>query len=164
MKRQDVKQTLILGLGNSLLGDEGIGVHVAHEIQRHLLPGDVEVIDGGTCGLALLSVCRGRKRVIIVDAMDVAAEPGSVFRFTPDQAGFERNLPRSAHDGGCSEFLEGLERFEDHPEIVIVGVVPATLNTPSLELSPALQRQLPIIVSTVLCEASLEEQNLPDEG
>ena len=79
-----VPPILIVGVGNLLLRDEGIGVHVAHELQRRHLPTDLEVLDGGTAGMDLLHHFQGRRRVIFVDAVEADGE--GIYRRTADDA------------------------------------------------------------------------------
>ena len=80
------RSVLVLGLGNPLRGDDGIGSRVVEELIRRGLPEGVTALDGGTGGLDLLQVLEGWERVVVVDAADVGREPGQFVRFTPDQA------------------------------------------------------------------------------
>ncbi len=73
---------LVLGIGNILLRDEGVGVRVIEKLQLMDLPDGVEVVDGGTAGADLLDVIAEREKVIVIDATDVNAEPGGIVRFT----------------------------------------------------------------------------------
>ncbi|MEE9514451.1 MAG: hydrogenase maturation protease, partial [Candidatus Brocadiales bacterium] len=80
-----MKKVLILGVGNILLGDEGVGVRVVEKIRNeHTLPDDVEVMDGGTLGLTLIPYLEGREAVFIVDAVDRGGRPGELYRIDGD--------------------------------------------------------------------------------
>jgi len=81
-----VKRVLILGLGNPLLGDEGVGLRAVEELKGLELPDGVTVAEGGTTGLGLVSLMEGYQRVIVVDAADMGHPPGCVVRFTPLEA------------------------------------------------------------------------------
>ena len=75
--------TLILGIGNLLLKDEGVGVHVVQALRGRKIPDGVEVVDGGTFGLDLIDIFAGRRKVIFIDAMLSKAPPATVLRFSP---------------------------------------------------------------------------------
>ena len=96
--------TLVVGLGNPLRGDDGIGPRLASELARRQLPPGVRVIDGGSGGLDLLRLWDGWPRVVIVDAADVAQEPGRFVRFTPDEVRLLGTDDRfSLHHAGLAE-------------------------------------------------------------
>ena len=84
------KKTLVLGLGNVLMADEGIGVHVVRALEKHTLPEDVECLDGGTGGFILLEPLENAGRVLLIDAAADGNPPGTVTRTTPQ---FSRDYP-----------------------------------------------------------------------
>ncbi|MFH0990150.1 MAG: hydrogenase maturation protease [bacterium] len=145
-------RTLILGVGNLLLGDEGIGIHVARQLQSMPLPPTVEVLDGGTGGFELLDFCRNRDKIIIVDAMMADEEPGSIIRATPEELELRWHSPRSAHFGGLRELLDALKLETPVPEIIILGIVPAIIDQLTMELSPKLKTMLDQISLLVIRE------------
>jgi hydrogenase maturation protease len=122
--------TLILGLGNPLRGDDGVGPRVVEELARRDLPEGVTVLDGGTGGLDLLRVLERWKRVVIVDAADMGKEPGQYTRFTPDQvrlAGASSTF--SLHNAGLSGVLALADALDlELPEMVVFGVQPAEIG------------------------------------
>ncbi len=142
---------LILGLGNPLRGDDGIGPRVIEELNRRGLPEGVTALDGGIGGLDLLNVLEGWERVIIVDAADIGQEPGQFARFTPDQmrlAGSTDAL--SLHHAGLAEALALAQALgQPLPEITILGVQPATTEWGE-GLSPVMEAVLPTVVEAVL--------------
>ena len=75
---------LVLGIGNILLRDEGVGVRVIERMLKMRLPDNVELVDGGTAGADLLDVLAERKKVIVIDAVQADCEPGTVLKFTAD--------------------------------------------------------------------------------
>ncbi len=79
---ENKKNILILGIGNILLKDEGIGVHVVNKLKEMQLPPDVEVMDGGTLGIDLLYYIEGRKKVVVIDTVTAGEPPGTMYRFT----------------------------------------------------------------------------------
>ncbi len=148
----DDHSCLILGVGNLLLGDEGVGIHVVHRLQKMHLPPHVEVIDGGTGGFELVSLCRNKKKIIIIDAMLADTQPGSVVRATPQELQLQWKAPLSAHHAGLRELLDVLQIQTPTPVISILGIVPAVINQPSMELSPRLLSKLESILALVLKE------------
>jgi len=151
-----MKKTVVLGTGNELFRDEGVGVHAARILQAKLPPSgsDVEVIDGGTSP-DIWSLIDGADKLIIVDAVRGGCEPGTIYRFTPQQIVADRGLVTSVHQMGILENLSLMELVGGKPrETVIVGVEPAELE-PGLELSARLQERMPKIIQTVLGEIHL---------
>jgi hydrogenase maturation protease len=133
---------LVLGLGNILCRDEGVGVRVIEALQAgYELPAAVEVLDGGTSGMELLDTIAGREVLIVVDA--VAAEgaaPGEVLRLADDavQARFRTRF--SPHQQGLAEVLALLRLSDEAPrQLVLVGIVPDSLEL-GLDLTPAGER------------------------
>lgn len=145
-------RVIVLGMGNLLLQDEGVGIHVVRALQESpALPKDgLEVIDGGTSPDVLLGLS-GRK-LIIVDAVKGGGEPGSVYRFTPEQIAVEGKMATSLHQLGLMDALILREQLRDRPqEVVIIGVEPGVIDW-GLELSPAVREKLPRIVEVMLEE------------
>ncbi|MHC4196763.1 MAG: HyaD/HybD family hydrogenase maturation endopeptidase [Planctomycetota bacterium] len=132
-----MKKILILGVGNILLRDEGLGVRVVEKIiSEHSLPDDVEALDGGTLGLTLLPYMEGREAVFIVDAIDSGERPGNIFRLEGDDIDEVYNSHKlSAHQIGLREVLS-LLRFQGYlPRTVcLFGIQPQTVDI-GLELS-----------------------------
>jgi len=145
--------TLVIGLGNPLRGDDGVGVRVAQMLAEQTLPLDVEVVDGGTQGLGIVNLMEGRQRVILVDAADVGRSPGRFVRFTLDEArllGDDRQL--SVHAAGLRDALllaQSLKMLPD--EVVIFGVQPANLAWDNA-LSSQVEVILPDLVAAILAE------------
>jgi hydrogenase maturation protease len=120
---------LVLGVGNILLSDEGVGVRVVEELQKRQLHGCVEVVDGATRAMELVDIMRGRKRVIIVDALDAGAEPGAVFKFGPEQLAETRKMSVSVHDIGVHEAIFLLSLTAELPgDITFYGIQPGSLE------------------------------------
>ena len=148
-----MRHTLVLGLGNPLLGDEGIGVRVVGELRELELPDGVELADGGTSGLGLIGLMEGYQRVIIVDAADMGRPPGCVVRFTPSEAQFKtEETPLSLHQMGLVETLALAEALEVAPaEVVIIGIQPGQMEG-VVGLSPEVEGAIPQVIRMVLDE------------
>ena len=101
---------VVLGVGNLLLRDEGVGIHVVKALEGYPFPPDVEVIDGATAGCDLLPLISGAERVVMVDAMEGGEPPGAVYRLTPQD--FEQEPHEGAvslHDISIMDVLKMLE-------------------------------------------------------
>jgi len=149
------ERILIVGLGNLLLGDEGVGIHAVRELEERALPPQVDVVDGGTAGLNLLDLMQGYERVIILDAVEAGEEPGTILRFTPQDVTSEAQaLPLSLHQIEVLKVLE-LATYLGRPlpPIVIYGIQPHVTHW-STQLSPALRAGLPKLVDAVLKETA----------
>jgi hydrogenase maturation protease len=158
---------LVLGIGNILLKDEGVGVHVvqtmADQVTKGMLrlPEEVELVDGGTFGIDLLDTIAGRRKVIVVDAVQVTAaetaEPsktlaGAILRFTAADLQQRQAADLSLHQIGLFETLTMAQQLGCAVgEVVILGIVPKTLES-GLELSPEVVAAVPKVIELVLKE------------
>lgn len=115
------KKTLVLGLGNVLLGDEGVGVHVVRALERQPMPAHVECLDGGTGGFILLEPLEDAGRVILIDAAADGNPPGTVTRTTPR---FSRDYPPTltAHDVGVKDLLDVFYMQGGDREVVLYAI------------------------------------------
>lgn len=145
--------TIVLGLGNALRGDDGVGPAVIEWLDRHELPPEVETIDGGTSGLDIVSILMGRERAIVIDAANVGVEPGRWVRFTPDVAQLKENATTlSLHSAGFAEALAlGAALNVLPPTIIIYGVQPQRLDW-TAQLSEVVQAAVAEVGQAILRE------------
>src|SRR4030043_1293181 len=141
---------VILGVGNLLLSDEGVGVHIANELIKMDLPPEVSVVEGGTDGFRLLNVITEADRLIVIDAVRGGDEPGAIYRFDIDDvkrcpSGFKT----SVHQIGILEVIDLSGLIGKTPHTTIVGVEPKSLEM-SLELSPEIKDKVPRVIELVL--------------
>jgi len=153
---------LVLGLGNILLSDEGVGVRVVEALQQVTLPDDVEALDGGTASMALLDTLRDRDRVIVIDAVKGNHHPGTIYRFTPEDISFQREIATSLHQLDLLDALAQLEFLGRAPrDVVLYGIEPKDIGL-SLELTPEVRAAIPRVIELVLSE--LKTSALPSAG
>jgi hydrogenase maturation protease len=134
---------LVLGLGNILLHDEGIGVRVIEQLRaRYTFPDDVIVLDGGTLGLDLLAYIEEASHLVIVDAVNAGKEPGTLVRLVNDEIPAFLGPKVSPHQVGLQDLL-ALARLRGHfpTEVVLWGVQIEQLE-PGLTLSPKVAAQI----------------------
>ncbi len=140
------KKIIILGIGNILLSDEGIGVHVANELMKMKMPPEVSVVEGGTDGFRLLNIITEADRLIVVDAVKGGSEPGAIYRFDISEI---KNVPRgfktSVHQIGILEVIDLSGLIGRTPRTTVIGVEPKSLEM-SMELSPEIKAKIPRII------------------
>lgn len=144
------ERILILGVGNILLKDEGIGVHVVRELEKKNLPGNVEVMDAGTAVIDMMPYFENVKKLIVIDAVRAGREPGTIYRFAPEDI-YENNK-MSLHQMGLLEALTMSREIGKCPgDAIVIGVEPEIIE-PGLGLSEKLSCKVPDIVNTVIKE------------
>jgi hydrogenase maturation protease len=124
----------VLGLGNVLMGDEGIGVHVVRALEQHPLPDNVECLDGGTGGFILLEPLQSADRIILIDAAADGNPPGTVTRTTPQ---FSRDYPPTltAHDVGVKDLLDVFYMQGGNRAVVLYAITIDPLQPITMALS-----------------------------
>ncbi len=147
-----MKPVLVLGLGNLLRADEGVGIHVVRELSQKHVPGTVEVVDGGTLGAELIGVIQGRRKVFVVDAICTDAPPGSILRVPFDELKPALSRSMSVHGAGVGELLYCCGNLIPRPEIIIYGIVPKSIDRWSMNLTAAVQSRVSSITSLILRE------------
>lgn len=144
---------LILGIGNLLLTDEGIGIHAVQRLfEMPAIGGDVEIVDGGTAGLNLLSYLEGVDRLVIIDAVETGGSPGTLVRLAGNQVPAYMALKVSPHEITLPDFLAAARLRDLYPkEVIIWGMQPGCLEV-GIDLSPPLQARLDTLVEHVIRE------------
>ena len=152
-----IRPVLVLGLGNPLQADDGVGCRVIEALEQRELPSGVEALDGGTPGVGLLHLLEGRSRVIIVDAAEMGRRPGEFVRFRPAEVTLTGSAGRfSLHRTAVADALAlARELALPTPDIVFYGVQPGRIGW-SDELSPEVAAAIPRLVEAVLEEARRE--------
>ena len=141
---------VVIGIGNLLLMDEGIGVHTINELEKHDLPESIEIYDGGTGGFKLIDLMHGAARVIFIDAVETGKAPGSVTIFSAEEVHSLYNKKKySLHDTDLMEIIKMTELLDDPPIIEIVGIQPKIINY-GTTLSKELAGSMSNIVNSVL--------------
>jgi hydrogenase maturation protease len=145
---------LILGLGNLLCSDDGLGAFVAQAIAgTRIVPDGVTVLDGGTLGLSLLPYLEDADRAILVDAIQADAPPGTLVRIEGEDVGPAVAARLSVHQVGVSDLIEAA-RWRDRvpPTLVLLGVVPQTTDL-GIGLSAPVDARMPELIDLVCEEA-----------
>ena len=144
-------KTLVLGLGNVLMGDEGVGVHVVRAVEKHTLPANVECLDGGTGGFTLLEPLQEAGRIILIDAAADGNPIGTVTRTTPR---FSRDYPPTltAHDIGVKDLLDVFYIQGGGPDVILYAITIDPQQPISMELSKVIAKAAEVAVTEILEE------------
>ena len=145
------KKVLILGVGNLILKDEGVGVHVVKEIENRKLPPGVEVIDGGTATMDLLSVIHDSESIIVIDVLSSGGEPGTIYRCLPEDLMEADERPLSLHQVELLDVLLMARQLGGHAYVVIIGVEPKEISY-GMELTPKVRAAVPKVIQAVFKE------------
>jgi hydrogenase maturation protease len=146
------KKTVILGVGNELLSDEGFGVHVARKLAELKLPQGVEVIEGGTDGFKLLNIITEADTLIVIDAIKGGAVPGSIYRFRlQDSPKFPDLFKTSVHQISMLEVITLSGLIGKTPETTVIGIEPGAICT-GMELSKEICEKVPRVIEIIMEE------------
>ena len=142
---------MVIGVGNLLLKDEGIGIHAIKALQEMELPPDVELIDGGTSP-DLIAYTRAGDKMIIIDCAKSGGKAGTIYKFKPEDLAAGKGTLTAAHEMGVIENLKLMEMTGNKPkETVIIGIEPAEMDW-GMELSATLKKRLADVIKAVLRE------------
>jgi hydrogenase maturation protease len=155
MRTRKGKDILIVGVGNLLLSDEGVGVAVIRELAKESLPPETKLVDAG-CALAdILSNLTDVKKVIVIDAVRGGGAPGTIYKFDAKLLEGKRSTPfyfTSLHQIGVRESLAIAKLSGERiPPITIIGIEPETIE-PGIELSDTLKKKIPEVVNVIKSE------------
>ncbi len=153
---------LVLGLGNVLLGDDGIGpAAVAHLRDTHAWPEGATCLDGGTLGLSLLPYLEDAAAVIMVDAVDADAPAGTLVRLEGRDVGPAVATRLSPHQVGVADLLDGARLHDRTPAtLVLLGIVPESIEL-GVGLSEPVRRSMPALIDLVLADEGRMSRGKP---
>ena len=140
-------RAIVLGIGNTILSDEGVGVRAALALeQRYDMPDDVSVVDGGTAGMELLDLIAGVDLLIVLDTVKTGGPAGSIVRLSAEHVPVFFRKKLSPHQIGLCDVLAALEFSGGLPaEVIVLGVEPGTLEL-GTELTDTVRRRVPRLV------------------
>jgi len=155
MNQHTESRTLVLALGNPIRSDDGVGVAVLRCLEAdRRVPGSVNLVEGGTKGLELVSYISGISQLLVLDAVDVGAVAGTILCIRDEEL---RSLPGNGnvHDLALADILNALRLLGQEPqEIVLLGIQPATTEL-GTSLSKNVESSLPLLVEAVIAQLSL---------
>lgn len=143
-----MKKILILGIGNVLMGDEGIGVHTIKALEKKSFPEDIDILDGGTGGFHLMAYFQEYKNIIMIDATMDKKPAGTVSLIQPK---FASDFPKSlsAHDIGLKDMIESITILGELPKIYLITVTIDSIQSMQIELSPGIKEVIPEVIGKI---------------
>jgi hydrogenase maturation protease len=150
--------TLVLGIGNYLMGDEGVGVQLIQEMTRRDLPENIDILDGGTGGFLLLGCFEAYGRIIFVDATMDGKEEGTISLIQPK---FAADFPSalSVHDVGLKDMIESVYLMDSKPEMFLFTISIKEMKPMTLELSPNVKNAIPETIEQIM-ELNMKLQSI----
>jgi hydrogenase maturation protease len=144
---------VVLGIGNILLSDEGVGVRVVEKLEaEYIVPPEVEIIDGGTCGMEMLDQLEDLDGLIVVDCVRHGQPPATPVLLKGDQVPVFFKTKLSPHQISLSDVLASLELTDTAPKTtVIIGIQPASMSL-GMELTPEVAARVPELLATTIAE------------
>ena len=143
-------EVTILGIGNLLMRDEGVGIHALNTLQEtYTFSPDINFIDGGTIGIDLIPYFEECKKMIIIDAVDSQEEPGHIVTLENEEIHYRFNTKLSLHHAGLSDVLSIIKLQEiEAPDMILIGVQPQIVEM-GLELSDIIADKMKLILSII---------------
>lgn len=140
-------------MGNILLEDEGLGIHALKLLEQHYAaPAEVEFLDGGTSGMALIDLLSGRKQLLVLDAVQTGDPPGTLVKMDDQDVPVYFGLRVTPHQLGLSDVLASLQLTDEQPgKVTVLGLVPYSLEM-SLDLSERISERLGHLVEAAVDE------------
>jgi hydrogenase maturation protease len=152
----------VIGIGNILLSDEGIGVHTVQHMMKHPNMPEVEIIDAGTCADIMMLISDSVEHVIVIDAANGGGEPGDIYRFTPEDIDTAGGMV-SLHENNLVAGIKMLPLYNrELKSIIIFGIEPKTLET-GLELSPEIASKVPRLIELINKEITNLIESMEDK-
>ena len=148
-EKDKTDSTLILGIGNYLMGDEGVGVHIIQQMAGMDLPDHIDILDGGTGGFLLLGCFEAYARIIFVDATMDGKKEGSISLIKPK---FASDFPSalSVHDVGLKDMIEAVYLMDNKPEMDLFTISIKEMKPMTIDLSLKVAESIPLVINQII--------------
>jgi hydrogenase maturation protease len=149
--QDNTPEITILGIGNLLMGDEGVGIHAMNTLQEsYTFSPNINFVDGGTIGIDLIPYFEECKKMIIIDAVDSQEDPGFIVTLANEEIHYRFNTKLSLHHAGLSDVLSIIKLQEiDAPDLILFGIQPKTVEM-GIELSDVVSGRMNQIISMMV--------------
>ena len=164
------KQITIMGVGNILFTDEGVGVRVLETLsEQYEFPPNVKIVDGGVLGMNLLGTISEADHLIVIDAVRNGQEPGTLYRLEGEDIPQRVLAKNSLHQVDLLEALTFCEALDKHPQTLIIGIEPKDIKTVGLDMTPIVAGKMQTMVEMVIFELDLlgvsaSRRSVPEES
>ena len=156
----------VIGIGNVLFCDEGVGVYAAAFLQHNYsFAPSIDIVDGGTLGFKLMNFYQEYDRVIIIDTVSIDDTPGSIYNLPADALLGLGKYRNTAHEVEVVEMLEICSLLPKHAQVNVIGIVPEDIESVKIDLTPTIKQNFHHLIQTVI--AQLQKENIaatPKEG
>jgi len=143
---------IVLGIGNILMKDDGLGVYVVQQLSKRLWPEEVEFIDAGIASFEILDVFCSADQIIVVDSMTAGGEPGTIYRAPLQELGLTVSpAVTSLHELHFTEAIKVVQMMGYNPQVIVFGVEPCLVEL-GMELTPAIAAKVPRLLELVEAE------------
>jgi len=149
-----IKDTVIIGIGNILLQDDGVGVHVIKKLENEELPSTIELVDGGTSTLDMLGYFMDYGKVIVVDCLRSGLKPGTIYKIKPEDIKSYKKENLSIHDVQILDVVKMANMMDIYPEVVIFGIEPEKIAI-GLEMTQTIISKIPEIICHIKKELKI---------
>lgn len=149
-----MKKYAVIGIGNILRKDDGVGVHVIKELEKQLDNSFVELVDGGTSTLDMLNYFLDYEKVVVIDCLRAGYEPGTIYKIKPEEIKDYNKENLSIHDVQILDVVKIANMFGKHPQVMIFGVEPKEISF-DLEISDTIKNKIPEVVNLVKLELNI---------
>ena len=148
------KRNIVIGVGNMLFKDEGIGIYASEYLKQNYEfdDKDLEIIDGGTLGFKLMTYFQEYDNVIILDTVSIEDTPGEIFRLPSDVLLGIGNYRKTAHEVEIVEMLEIVSALQSHADVTIIGIVPEDIMTVQIGLTKSMEDRFSVFISNAIKE------------
>lgn len=154
-------ETTIIGIGNTLMGDDGVGVVVARALASGELPPDVTVVQRANAEMGLMRYFTGSEQIIVIDAIDTGTEPGAIFRFDPDVTGVTALRSNNIHGMGVGFLLTNARLQGARPSVVVYGIQVGDIRPRPDSLSAEVERASGAVVTMIRQELESRAREAP---
>ncbi|MFK2821402.1 HyaD/HybD family hydrogenase maturation endopeptidase [Malaciobacter sp. WC5094] len=137
-----MKKNIVVGVGNMLFKDEGVGIYASEFLkQNYEFDGDIEIIDGGTLGFKLMSYFQEYENVIILDTVSIEENAGEIYRIPSDVLLGMGNYRKTAHEVEIVEMLEIVSVLDSHAKVTILGIIPEDIISVGIGLTKTIENR-----------------------
>lgn len=150
-----MRKTVILGIGNILLKDDGIGIHIVKQIEDEKFPSTIEVVDGGTSTLDTLSYFLEYENVIVIDSLKAGYEPGTIYKIKPEEIKNYKRENLSIHDVQILDVVKLANMYGKHPDVTIFGIEPKEISFDT-EMTECMKMKIPEVINLIKKELNIK--------
>ena len=145
------KKNVVIGVGNILFMDEGVGVYASRSLkENYTFEPHIDIVDGGTLGFKLMDYFQDYERVIILDTVSIKDKPGSVYNLPAEALMGLSEYKQTVHELEVVGMLELSSMLEEVAEVSVIGIIPEDIQSVEMNLSDTLRKQMPLLIEETL--------------